>query len=128
MLAAMAGLCGYAYPVAEVGSEAPLNDALDGVGNIFNRRSITAFAEKHNGAKRDSCGMISCASELDSFMTGEANVSMQAPMPIVIAGHGFYPIAIGGLVSYTSMPPHHAQPTSSPTGSSSPSCTCSGAQ
>ena len=31
-------------------------------------------------------------------------------------------------MSYTSMPPHHAQPTSSPTGSSSPSCTCSGAQ
>ena len=31
MLAAMAGLCGYSYPVAEVGSEAALNDALDGV-------------------------------------------------------------------------------------------------
>ena len=31
MLSAMARVCGYAYPVAEVGSEGALNDALDGV-------------------------------------------------------------------------------------------------
>ena len=44
MLAAMAGLCGYSYLVAEVGSEAALNDALDGV----RRRRWTGEPKVHD--------------------------------------------------------------------------------